>query len=787
MYGGRRMITVEIDGKKLEVQEGTSIIEAAENAGIWIPRFCYHKKLSVAANCRMCLVEVEKAPKPMAACATPVNEGMRIFTTSEKALAAQKIVMEFLLINHPLDCPICDQGGECELQDIAMGYGRGISKYSQGKRSVEDEDLGPLIATDMTRCIHCTRCVRFGSEVAGVREMGMTGRGEHGRIGTYIKHTMSHEMSGNIIDLCPVGALTSKPNRFEGRSWEFDQMASVASHDCVGSNTFIHSLRHEAMRVVPRDNENINEVWLSDRDRFSYEGVKSHHRLHEPRIKKNGEWQVVSWHEAMAFAAEGLRTASEKWGADQVGALASPNSTLEEFYLLSRLMRGVGSNHIDHRLRESDFSDQTLRGAFPGIAGSLNDINQQNAILVLGSDLRREVPIVAHRVRQANKNGAPVMAVNMIDHDLNVDLAENIVASPDDFVQQLSGIADALNGKGEPTSEQKAIADTLKAAEKANIIIGHVALHHPNAVAIRALANAIADLSGATVSHLTDGANSAGAWVAGAIPHRAAGGAAIETAGLNYLEMIDNPLHAYIVMGISPDFDTAHPVKARAALNKADFVVSISSFTSDILSESDAIYETADVILPMVPSAETSGTFVNATGNWQQFQGALKPQGEARPGWKILRVLANFLKLKDFEYTSSDEVLDAVKAAVEANDLMSRVEKSLVLTSLPATTSGIAKVTQVPLYRADQLVRHAPALQHQLDESHRSARLNTRTAKLLKLASGDRAVIQDADESYVLPVMIDDKVSDNAVALSAAMVGTKTMSDFFGPITVTKG
>ena len=792
------MITVEIDGKKIEVKEGTSIIQAAENAGIWIPRFCYHKKLSIAANCRMCLVEVEKAPKPVASCATPVMEGMRVFTTSEKALTAQKIVMEFLLINHPLDCPVCDQGGECELQDIAMGYGRGVSQYAQGKRAVADEDLGPLIATEMTRCIHCTRCVRFGTEVAGLREMGMTGRGEHSSIGTYIKHTVTHELSGNIIDLCPVGALTSKPNRFEGRSWEFDQKASIAPHDMIGSNVFVHSLREQVMRVVPSENESLNEVWLSDRDRFSYEGMRSHHRLQTPRIKRNGKWHTVTWTEALAFASEGLRVVHEKWGGDQIGALVSPNATTEEFYLLNRLMRGLGSNNIDHRLRETDFSDEESRGAFPGMNTPLQHIENQEAILVIGADLRAEVPLLAHRVRKAFLKGAKVMAVSMLQHDFNFPLAENIVASPQTFVETLAGIIKALYAEAphapEPpwlksialTSQHRTIAGLLRASNKTMIIIGHMGLHHPHAATVRALANNIADIIHAQVSHVTDGANSAGAWMAGAIPHRSAGGESLQNTGAHYLHMIQQPLRAYVTMGFSPDLDTAHPALCVNALQQADFVVALSAFTSDALSESEALFNTADVILPMVPFAETSGTFINGMGDWQRFCGALKPLGEARPGWKILRVLGTLLKLEHFEYQSSEEVLEAVKAVCDAQDIARLTDRPLPIYVLPESHAHLTKVTQVPLYRSDALVRHAPALQKMVDKKHSCVRFNARTLEALRVEEGDVVDITEGAASYALPVMMDNALPDNTAGFSAAMMHAALQQDFFGPITIKK-
>ena len=533
------MANIEINGKPLQVADGAMVIEAADNAGITIPRFCYHNKLSVAANCRMCLVEVEKVAKPVPACATPVTDGMKIFTKSTMALEAQKSVMEFLLINHPLDCPICDQGGECELQDIAVGFGQDLSRYTEQKRVVADKDIGPLIATEMTRCIHCTRCVRFGQEVAGIMELGATGRGENMRIGTYVERTVASELSGNVIDLCPVGALTSKPYRYTGRPWENDHSKSISAHDCLGSNIEIETRRNNVMRVLPADNESINELWLSDRDRFSYLGLKHQDRLQSPMIKQGNEWKEVDWQTALNYAYEGLKTVINKDGIENIGALVSPSATVEEMYLAQKLMRGLGSNNIDHRLRQSDFSDQDIAPQFPALGQSLDELENNDAILLVGSWIRKDQPIAGHRVRKASRNGAKIMTVNAVDFDFNFPVEEKIITSPSDMVSSLAEITKALltlsgnkaaEGLDALLSNIKTsdacldIAKHLHSAEKATVILGTQAMLQPQLADLRALSNMIAELSGATITTLSDGANAAGAWLTGAIPHRACGG-----------------------------------------------------------------------------------------------------------------------------------------------------------------------------------------------------------------------------------------------------------------------
>ncbi|MEW8256832.1 MAG: NADH-quinone oxidoreductase subunit NuoG, partial [Candidatus Thiodiazotropha taylori] len=637
-----KLVTFEVNGQELQAEAGSMLIEATDAAGINIPRFCYHKKLSIAANCRMCLVEVEKVPKPLPACATPVTEGMKVYTRSPKALAAQKGTMEFLLINHPLDCPICDQGGECELQDVAIGYGRDVSRYSEGKRVVADKNIGPLIATDMTRCIHCTRCVRFGEEIAGIREMGATGRGEHMVIGTYIEKSVDSEMSGNIIDLCPVGALTSKPFRFNARAWELTQVEAIAPHDSLGSNLNLHLRGNKVMRVHPKDNESINETWISDRDRFSYEGLYSSDRLTSPMVKKGGEWKEVSWEMALEMAAASLKEIGD---GDQIGTLISPTSTLEELYLAQKLMRGLGCNNIDSRLRQGDFRMDATQNSVHWLGSTLSDMDQMQTVFVVGGNIRKEQPILAHRLRKAALNGAKLHYLNPIQIDLNHS-GEQDICTPGEMAGRLAAVAKAAGVKAsggaasllnaaQADESAKQTAANLKAADGALVMLGAMAQAHPDYALLHTIAAALAEATGAQLSILPASANSVGAQLAGAVPHLQAGGSAADRAGLDTLQMLKMPRKGYLLLGVEPGRDFWNGSLSMSALQSADLVVAISAFRSPELEEC------ADILLPMAIFTETSGTYVNAEGRWQQSRGVVRPQGESRPGWKILRVLGN--------------------------------------------------------------------------------------------------------------------------------------------------
>ena len=784
------MVSIEINGQQLQVPEGTMLIQAADDAGITIPRFCYHKKLSVAANCRMCLVEVEKVGKPLPACATPVSDGMRVFTRSPMALEAQESVMEFLLINHPLDCPICDQGGECDLQDLAVGYGKDISRFDENKRVVADKSIGSLIATEMTRCIHCTRCVRFGQEIAGIMELGATGRGENMRIGTYVERAVNSEMSGNVIDLCPVGALTSKPYRYTGRPWENTGNPSIAPHDCIGSNIDLDVLRNRVMRAVPRDNEAVNEMWISDRDRFSYTGIYSEERALRPEIKQGDEWKEVEWETALAYALEGLKTVRNQKGAEQLGALASPSASLEEHYLLQKLMRGIGSSNIDHRLRQCDFSDQDIAPLYPTLGQDIAGLEELDAVLLVGSWVRKDQPIAAHRLRKATLRGASIMAVNALDYEFNFPLTENLVSAPADMAVNLAAIIKALlslSGKAAPEGlagllenvsvhdSHRVVAQQLFNADKASILIGNQAMNQPEFATLRALANVIADLAGARLGYLSDGANTAGACLAGSLPHRGLAGETISNPGKTAYTMIDEGLGAYVLLGIEPEYDCANSGRALAAMNDADFVVCLTSFVSD------AMREYADVVLPISAFAETAGTFVNAEGKWQSYQGAVQPLEDARPAWKVLRVLGNLFALEGFDYVSVDEVRSEVESAAGSLNVSGNSEWRCP-TSLSTGSNGLMRVGHLPLYAVDPLVRRSEPLQMTRDTIVAAAYINSKTASQQGLSANQVVRVVQAEFSNNLPVVIDEGVPDQCVFIPAGVKDSQTLGDAYGSV-----
>jgi NADH-quinone oxidoreductase subunit G len=701
-------VNVEIDGVAVKAKKGEMIIRVTDAHGRYVPRFCYHDKLTIAANCRMCLVEVEKAPKPMPACATPVAEGMKIFTGSPRAIGAQRATMEFLLINHPLDCPICDQGGECELQDLAVGFGRDVSRFHERKRVVADENLGPLIATDMTRCIQCTRCVRFTEEIAGNQELGMIGRGEGMKVRVAIEQTVHHELSGNIIDLCPVGALVSKPYRFTARAWEMTSQPLVSPHDGFGTNLFGHVLRGRVMRVVPRENEALNETWIPDRDRFSYEAVYGHDRLLTPMIRSGSDWRTTDWETALSEVAT---TVSAQ--AQSLGALASSSSTTEELYLLNRIMRGLGSNNIDHRLRQPDHRDQEADPAYPSLGMAIAEVERLDALLVVGSNLRREVPMLAHRVRKAALKGAKVAFLNPARFAYQFRVGEYVEATPAKLVAELAAIlAAALGETRAPPAHlaalvrasrieerHRAIATALNTGERRAIWLGALAMRHASFSDLRALAATLAQVSGSSWGVLAEGANSAGAYLAGAVPHRDAGARAVR-AGLSASQMLKDPLSAYVLLGVEPWADAldAHCLRT---LKAAERVIALTPFISDTLRE------VAHVLLPIGTFAETAGTYVNFEGLWQSFAAATTPLGEARPGWKVLRVLGNALGLQSFEYQSAEDVREELRRAC-GDALVTGYAGSHAAAEL---TSAAAPLVDVPMYRVDALVRRAPSLQ----------------------------------------------------------------------------
>jgi NADH-quinone oxidoreductase subunit G len=760
-------ITVTINGIELQAEQGQMLIDIADEAGIYIPRFCYHNKLSVAANCRMCLVEVEKAPKPLPACATPVMDGMNVSTKSDYAKKAQKNVMEFLLINHPLDCPICDQGGECELQDLAMGYGRDSSAFAERKRVVRDKNIGPLIGMEMTRCIHCTRCVRFGEEIAGLRELGMTGRGMYSEIGTYVESTVNHELSGNVIDLCPVGALTAKPSRFGARAWEVRQTESIAPHDAVGSNIFIHSMRDKLVRVVPRDNESINEVWISDRDRFSYQGAMHEDRIAAPMIKKDGDWIVTDWQTALDKALSGIRSVVDGQGPDALGAWVSPQATLEEMYLLQGIVRHLGSNNIDHRTFQVDFRGQGHEASKPLLGTGIADIELQNSILVIGSNIRKEQPIIAHRIRKASLAGATVNALNPRDFDLRLEMNQNILANPSASVSELASIAaasgatrssvDHLIKSAVPSDSHKAIAESLKDADQGLILLGQLAIQHPDYAILNQLAAAIAEAVDAVHSVLPAAGNTVGAWQAGIVPHRLPGGAEVANAGKNIAQMQSEPVAALIVHNLEPEHDFADPLAALNAANAADFCVVLSPYVGDHTKEY------ADVILPVVPYSETDGTFINMEGLAQSFNAAVKNYAESAPAWKVYRLLGEQLGIETYKYEELNEVTAEVlqigQQQAAATPVDSRLEPEL-------TSDSLLRSGEVSIYATDSLVRRATALQHTSDgRNRRLVVINSQTAEKAGVLNASQVLVTQNDQVVNMPLCIDDGMADDSIWL----------------------
>ncbi len=708
------MVEIEIDGQKVEVPPGSMVMHAAEKAGTYIPHFCYHKKLSIAANCRMCLVDVEKAPKPMPACATPVTMGMIVRTKSEKAIKAQKSVMEFLLINHPLDCPICDQGGECQLQDLAVGYGGGASRYEEEKRVVFHKNVGPLISMEeMSRCIHCTRCVRFGQEIAGVMELGMSHRGEHSEIETFVGATVDSELSGNMIDICPVGALTSKPFRYSARTWELSRRKSVSPHDSTGANLIVQVKNHKVMRVVPLENDAVNECWIADRDRFSYEAVNSEERLTQPMLKQGGQWQTVDWQTALEYVAHGLKCVKDKHGAQAIGLLASPHSTVEELALAGALVRGLGSQNIDSRLRHADFTNLAPAGKSRWLGTSIASLSSLQRVLVVGSNLRKDHPLFAQRIRQAARKGAQVSVIAGAAQDWAMPMATTVVADASVWVAALANVVAAIAAEqgvsspvaGQVTDEAKAIAKSLLGGEHKAVLLGNAAAHHEKASSLLALANWIGQQTGASVGYLTEAANTVGAQLVGAVP---------APGGLHAGQMLaTGGLKAAILLNNEPDRDSAAGSKGLAS---AEMVVTLSPFKTNL--------DISDVLLPIAPFTETSGSLVNAEGRLQSFHAVVRPLGEARPGWKVLRVLGNLLGLPGFDADSSQAVLASALPGVASGDTVDAARLSNADTVTGPAGADLTPARQQPcvaaIYELDSLVRRATSLQ--LTSDARAAR-----------------------------------------------------------------
>jgi len=782
------MVSIEVDGKAMQAPKGSMIIEATDRAGIEIPRFCYHPKLTIAANCRMCLVDVEKMPKPVPACATPVMDGMKIYTGSRRAVDAQHGVMEFLLINHPLDCPICDQGGECELQDLAMGYGRSVSRFTERKRVVKDKNVGPLVQTEMTRCIHCTRCVRFLEEIAGTSEMGGAGRGDRLEIGTCVENSISSELSGNIIDLCPVGALTNKPYRFSARAWELVARPAVAAHDGVGSNLHYHVRNGRVLRCVPRENEQINESWLADRDRYSHFGLYADDRVLNPQVKENGAWKEVSWDEAIVAAAAALRGTTDRHGAGALAALMSSSAATEEYFLAQSLVRQLGSNNIDHRLRESDFSDDPARPLSPAFALPLAKFEGCDAILLIGCNPRQEAPIVGHRVRQAWRRGALVSAINPLDWPFTFDTGPDAIVAPQRMVGELAALAAAVEqvtGKQAPGNlraaldsaaageRQQQLAERMNGSAKGLCLLGQFAMAHPNAAWLRALAAYIADATGSALNLLPHGGNPVGAWLAGAVPHRGPGGQS-HAGGSHAGRMLETAQRAYLLWGIEPDYDCDNPARAMQALAGADSVVAVVSFATDSLRQ------VADVILPLAPHAEAEGSFISLDGTTQSFVAAGKAQGEARPGWKILRKLGSELDLQGFGQISLAEVQDDLHRALQQGSVTPFAAE---LTE-PPRHHGLGRIGEVAMYSVDALCRRSRPLQETEQAQSGFVGLNPADAERLGLTRGTTVRIGQGEQWAELAVVVSDRVPVGGAWLRSATCATRSLGQAIAPLTI---
>lgn len=765
------MVKIEIDGQELQVPQGAMIIEAADKAGIPIPRFCYHKKLSIAANCRMCLVDVENVGKPLPACATPVSEGMKVHTQTKKAHDAQKAVMEFLLINHPLDCPICDQGGQCELQDIALEYGESYSRFTERKRVVNDKDLGPLIATEMTRCIHCTRCVRFGKEIAGVQELGATGRGEHMEIGTYIERSVNSELSGNVIDLCPVGALTSKPFRYSARAWELYRQPGISMHDGLGSNLYYHVYQSKVLRVSPREQEQLNEVWLSDRDRFSYEALNSAERLGAPEMKVNGAWQTVDWQTALVGAQTALNSIIQTH-PEQLGVIASPNATLEELYLLQKLFKAKNVRHLDHRLHQQDFSDKGSFSDDPGFQIHLSELQTQEAIIVIGSLLQHEAPLIAHRIRQASLGGSKVCIINPIpgSYTFSPTLESNQI----DLVQSIAALAKALEVASPVLSDVtinepiQAIADVIKQSKTVALVVGQWVETHPNRSVIYALLQTIRGKYPMSLNTLTSGSNSHGAWIAQMLP---------DVEGLNAKSMFESPREAYFIYNAEPELDCVDPRQTMTALSQAKAVVMVTPYVTETMRQY------ATILLPSVPMSETSGTLVNYFGDWQSVRAAVKPFKEARPAWKIFRVLGNLFEVEGFEFNSTEEVLAEIR--IQHSKAQTVTPKVMVLNSLPTLKTckpdTFYRLAPQGLYDVDNIVRRSESLHETAYQAMINAvRIHPDDFAKLGIKEDDSVKIeQDGQLSESMKIIADAAVPRGVAVVASARKAVKTLGAGF--------
>jgi len=779
------MAELDIDGHKVTVPDGSMVMHAADAAGVYIPHFCYHKKLSIAANCRMCLVDIEKMPKPMPACATPATNGMVVRSKSDKAVKAQQSVMEFLLINHPLDCPICDQGGECQLQDLAVGYGKSASRYTEEKRVVFHKDVGPLISMEeMSRCIHCTRCVRFGQEVAGVMELGMIHRGEHSEITTLAGRTIDSELSGNMIDICPVGALTSKPFRYSARTWELSRRKSVSPHDSVGANLVVQVKANKVMRVVPLENEDLNECWIADRDRFSYEALNSASRLTQPMIKQGGAWQAVDWTTALAYVADGLKRVQAEFGGSEtgagIGAIGHASSTVEELHLLASLVRGLGSESVDHRTRHADFAHAAPAGRARWLGTSIASLSGLDRALIIGSFLRKDHPLLAQRLRQAVRHGAKLTSLHAVHDDWAMPLAATLTAAPAAWPAQLADVAAAVaKARGvpaplpaDPGAAAQAVADMLLSGDRKAILLGNAAAQHPQAGQLLALANWIGEHTGASVGYLGEAGNGVGAQLVGALPG---------PGGLNAGQMLSQPMKALLLLNTEPLLDGADAAAARVALAASGLVVALTPFK-------DVAADVADVMLPVAPFTETAGTFVNAEGRTQSFHGVVKPLGETRPAWKVLRVLGNLLGLPGFDHETAEDVRAEALGdpATLASRLDNRASAPALAALAPAAGGGLQRVSDVPIYAVDAIVRRAASLQLTADAREPVVGLPSALWQQLRMETGGKVLVAQGQAAVVLPAREEPSLAESAVRIAAGHPATAGLGAIFGAVSVEK-
>jgi len=778
------IIKIEIDGIEFNAKRGSKIIEVADDAGIYIPRFCYHKKLSIAANCRMCLVEVEKAPKLFPACATPVTAGMKIYTNTEKVIDAQRAVMEFLLINHPLDCPICDQGGECELQDLAIGYGCSSSRFIEKKRSFTDYDFGPLVSTDVTRCILCSRCVRFCEEIAGTEEIGIINRGSNSRIFTFLKDHLHSEISGNVIDLCPVGALTAKPSKFKFRAWELVQNSFISYHDCVGSNLYVHVFRDQVIRIVPKRNEMLNESWISNRDRFSYEGLYSNDRVKSPMLKEDGKWKNVSWDSALKYAFNKLVDIKSKFGSDQIGSVASSNSTVEEFYLLQKFIRALGSNNLDHRLKQLDFSNQEKFPYFTGLDINIDELDKMDFVFLIGSDIVKEQPVIAIKLRKIIKNGGKVFVLNPVNFNLYMNLTNKYIVNPSKILLALQGIIKSYYNKNaneckfndidkfienvDDTNVYSDIVDALLYSKNKAILLGYYAYSSPDYSKIVSLSNLLAKISNANYGIMTDGANSSGAWITGFIPHRLPDGKLIsKNIGLDAFNIFSKNLKAYIIFGLELENDSLYPEMSINALKNSDFVLSFSSFKNDTL------LDICDVILPIASSYENSGTFINVSGLWQSFNAVVPCSYEVKLGWEAISSLSNYFKLPGFFYRNTTAVLNEIKSIICMKPLT--WEPFLLNNFSSNIDNDVILIPLISQYDNDPLVRRAKSLQATQNNDNNILKCNRLTYSLLKIENNSLFLTINGKRKE-FSIFIDDSISDSSIVIESCNI--KDRRDF---------